>query len=100
MNTKLITVFLAILSALGVAYFAFDVLRSFGSVAQLTADTYICVVALVVLLSSLGFAWGGIWWVSQAQSAKGYILKLLGSSALAWGILFFGSIYLALLRFQ
>ncbi len=99
MNTRLISVFLSLLSALGVSYIALDTLLGFGSIEQLTMDMRIFVTALIVTLVPIAIGWAGVWWVSQSKTMHGYSLKLLGSSALAWAFLFFGSIFLALQRF-
>jgi hypothetical protein len=101
MSIKTFCLFLATISALGVGYFAVDALISLGDYGALaTADLRVLVTALAINIVPIVVAFGGVWWVSRAQSAKGYIGKLLASSAIAWAWLFVGSIYLALLRFQ
>lgn len=100
MQIRLITVFLSLLSGLGVSYFVIDTWRSFGVVSQFLGDTRVLVTAIVATIVPLVIAWAGLWWVYNAKTTRGYILKLLGSSLLAWAFLFFGSLYLALLRFQ
>jgi hypothetical protein len=101
MSAKYISVVLAVLSALGVVYVAGGILLGLGDFAWVVANELnILLVALVVTLVPAAATWGGIWWVHSAKSVQGYVGRLLASSAFAWAWLFFGSIYLAVLRFQ
>ena len=101
MNIKLISLVLAWASALGVSYFAFDILISLGDWGAVwVSSPYILFIALLVSLVPVSFVWAGIVLIEQAKTTKGQVVKLLITSVLAWAWLYIGAIYLALLRLQ
>lgn len=101
MNARTITLLLAGVSALGIAYFAVDMLLGLGDLEWIaTTEPKILIVALIVTLVPILIAWGGTWWIYKAENIKLFILKIASLHMVAWAWLFFGSIYLALMRFQ
>ena len=101
MNQKTIALILAWASALGVSYFAFDLLVSLGDWAKAWAtQPLVLILSLVVALVPACAVWLAIILIEQAPSAKSAWLRLLGLSVAAWGWLYIGSVIVALMRFQ
>jgi hypothetical protein len=98
MNARLVVIFLQMISALGISYFAINIAWSIlAIVAYLTL--YVGFVAVMVVAVPMLAVWGGVWWVIKGQSLLSFFGRFVASSVFAWAWLYVGSIYLALLRF-
>ena len=89
------------LSALGVSYFAFDLLVSLGDWGKVfSTQPLVLILSLIVALPPACAVWLAIILIEQAKNNKQAWIRLLGLSFAAWGWLYIGSVIVALMRLQ
>ncbi len=101
MNWKITALVLGWASALGVSYFAFDILTSLGDWATVWATTpHFLIIALLVTVPPVMAVWMGIIMIEQSQTTKKVLTWFLATTVGGWAWLYIGAIYLALQRLQ